>query len=176
MNKKGKRGYLHVYTGKGKGKTTASLGLCLRAAGAGHRVLFAQFLKSGDYSEIKALKWLGSNVTVKQYGFPGFIKKGEITQEHREKSISGLMEIEAAFKSEDYDMVIMDEACIAVDRGLIPEKELLDVIRKRGAAETVVTGRNASSGIMQEGDLITEMNELKHYYNKGITARKGIEL
>ncbi len=176
MNKKGKTGYLHVYTGKGKGKTTASLGLCLRAAGAGHRILFVQFLKSGDYSEIKALKRLGRNITVKQYGFPGFIKKGEIRQEHREKSISGLREVEDAFISGDYDMVIMDEACIAVDRGLITEKELLDVIRKRGTTETVVTGRNASPGIMQEGDLITEMREVRHYYNKGLTARKGIEL
>ncbi len=169
------KGYIQVYTGNGKGKTTAALGLSIRAAGAGFKVLISQFLKLGDYSEIKALKRFDDLITVRQYGTGKFVK-GKPTPEYIQTSRKGLQEIAEAIKSNQYDLIIMEEANVAVSCGLFPIEELLDIVAlKPDNLELVITGRNASKELIEKADLVTEMREIKHYYNEGVQARVGIE-
>ena len=169
------KGYVQVYTGNGKGKTTAALGLALRAAGAGLRVFVAQFLKGVRCSELTALKRLSDLITVRQYGRPSFIQ-GEATDEDVESARKGLNEARTAIASGDYQVVILDEANVAVQLGLISPDALLDLIDSRPeGVELVITGRNADTKIVERADLVTEMVEIKHYYRQGIPARPGIE-
>ncbi len=168
-------GYLQVYTGDGKGKTTAALGLALRAAGAGLRVYIAQFVKGMLYSEIKALERFEDQITVRQFGRRCFIC-GAPEPEDVEAARSGLKEAGKALTSGAYDLVILDEASIAVHFDLFSADELLSVAKTRPASvELVVTGRNAPASLIEAADLVTEMREVKHYYLKGVQARKGIE-
>ncbi len=125
-----KKGYIQVYTGNGKGKTTASLGLCLRAAGAGLRVYIAQFIKHGEYSEIKALKRFDDLITIKQYGLGRFIK-GKPSQEDMKIAQKGLWEARTALASGDYDVVVLEEGNVAVTCELFSIDDLLDVVRIR---------------------------------------------
>jgi len=168
-------GYLHVYTGNGKGKTTAAFGLALRAAGAGKQVFFAQFVKGKMYSEIKAVQsWIPS-ITLRQYGRGCFIvkkpKPADISAARE-----GLAEITKILQSGTYGLVILDEATIALYYGLFDLDELLDALRSRHPeTEAVVTGRYAPPGLIDAADLVSEINEIKHYYTKGIEAREGIE-
>ncbi len=170
-----REGYLQVYTGDGKGKTTAAIGLAIRAAGAGMRVLLAQFVKGMKYSEISLLERLDDLITVKQYGRECFIyRKAE--KEDVEAARSGLHEVEAALVNGMYDLVILDEASIAVHYDLFNARELLRVISKRKKeCEVVVTGRKAPPELIEAADLVTEMKEVKHYYRRKVKARKGIE-
>ncbi|MEW5734447.1 MAG: cob(I)yrinic acid a,c-diamide adenosyltransferase [Thermodesulfobacteriota bacterium] len=169
------KGYVQVYTGNGKGKTTAALGLCLRAAGAGMRVFVAQFLKSGDYSEIKALARFSELVTIKQYGMGRFVK-GKPTEEEVASGRRGLAEAEQALLSGAYDVVVLEEANVAAYFGLFPVSGLLSLMAKKPeGVELVITGRNAAPEVMEAADLVTEMREIKHYYQKGVQARVGIE-
>jgi cob(I)alamin adenosyltransferase len=169
------KGYVQVYTGDGKGKTTAALGLALRAAGAGLKVFIAQFLKRGDYSEIKALKKLSEQITVAQYGLGHFVK-GKPAPEDMEAAQAGLRKVKSAVTSGAYDLVIIEEGNVAVQCGLFPLAELLDIIsEKPEQVELVITGRGASPELIERADLVTEMKEIKHYYKKGVTARIGIE-
>lgn len=167
--------YLHVYTGNGKGKTTAAFGLALRAAGAGKKVYFAQFVKGKTYSEIKAVEqWLPS-VTVKQYGRGCFIVK-EPEQADIDAAQTGLAEIKDILQSGQYQLVVLDEANIAIYYKLFSVAELLEAIAARHpGTEVVVTGRYAPQELIDAADLVTEMKEVKHYYTQGIEARKGIE-
>jgi len=169
------KGYIQVYTGDGKGKTTAALGLALRAAGAGLKVYFAQFLKGMKSGELIALEGLSDCITVKQYGSDCFIDvtpKEEDVRAARE----GLKEVMAAMLSGRYQVIILDEANIATHFNLFSVEDLLDFIRiKPDEVELVITGRNADPRIMDAADLVTEMKEVKHYYRKGIPARTGIE-
>jgi len=168
-------GYIQVYTGNGKGKTTASIGLCIRAAGSGKKVLIAQFIKKGEYSEIKALQYFNDLVTIKQYGLGSFIKK-KPTDEEIAVSEKGLKEIKKILATNEYDVVILDEANVAVTCGLFTIKRLLDIVdAKRNNVELVITGRGASEELIKRADLVTEMKEIKHYFQKGVTAREGIE-
>jgi len=169
------QGKVHVYTGDGKGKTTAALGLSIRAAGAGLRVFFAQFIKADEYSEIKALKRFADLITVEQFGLGGFISgtptRGDV--EAAQKGIARVMEIISSGK---YDMVVLDEANIAVKFELVSEQALLDIIdAKSKNLELVVTGRGASARIIEKADLVTEMKAVKHYFQNGVEARVGIE-
>jgi cob(I)alamin adenosyltransferase len=174
MEKKMK-GYVQVYTGNGKGKTTAALGLCLRAAGAGLNVFIAQFMKMGDYSEIKALKRFSDLITIEQYGLGKFIK-GKPSPEDIAASQKGFDRVKAAVLSGKYDMVIIEEGNMAVQFGLIPLESLLKLIENKPPhMELVITGRNADPKILEKADLITEMKEIRHYYQKGVGARVGIE-
>lgn len=167
-------GYVQVYTGNGKGKTTAALGLALRAVGAGMRVFFGQFMKCGDYSEIIALRKFGDMVTIRQYGLSGFIT--EPGGEDRTAAGKGLDEAREAVVSGEFGLVILDEACTAVRFGLLTVGDLLDLAeRKHGETELVFTGRNAPPALVERADLVTEMREVKHYFHAGVIARKGIE-
>lgn len=169
------RGYVQVYTGDGRGKTTAALGLALRAVGAGLRVFIAQFVKGAEYSEITAMRQFLPMVTVKQYGRGCFIK-GKPDAEDVRLAQSGLAEIREIMKSGNYDLVILDEANIATYFNLITVADLLDLIREKPeSVELVITGRKAASEIIEAADLVTEMQEIKHYYQRGVTARLGIE-
>jgi cob(I)alamin adenosyltransferase len=169
------KGYIHVYTGDGKGKTTAALGLALRAVGAGLRVYFAQFIKKGGYSEINALKRLSDSVTIEQFGC-GRFTKGKARDEDIALARKGLARIKEILSSGEYELVILDEANVAVTHGLLTEQELLDLIdRKPADTELVITGRNAPPGIVARADLVSEVKAVKHYFKNGVKARIGIE-
>jgi len=169
------KGYIQVYTGNGKGKTTAALGLSIRAAGAGLKVFIAQFIKMGEYSEIKTLKRFSDFITIEQYGLGRFIK-GKPSSEDIQAAGKGLERIENIIDSRDYHVVILEEANVAVTCGLFSVEKLLKIIDKKpDDVEIVITGRNARPEIIDRADLVTEMKEIKHYYHKGVKARVGIE-
>lgn len=169
------KGYIHVYTGNGKGKTTAALGLALRAVGAGKKVYFAQFVKGKIYSEIAAINRYIPEITVKQYGRGCFIVN-EPTSEDIQAAKEGLEEASVVIRSGQYDVVILDEATIALHYKLFSVEELIAVLQEKPEeTEIVITGRYAPGELIEIADLATEMKEIKHYYTKGIPARKGIE-
>jgi len=169
------KGYVQIYTGNGKGKTTASLGLSLRAAGAGLKVFIAQFLKQGDYSEIKALERFSDLIRTEQYGLGSFIK-GQPTEEEIQAAQKGLQEVREAMLSGEYDVIIVEEGNVAVSCGLFEVQKLLELIsQKPDNLELVITGRGAAPEVIEQADLVTEMKEIKHYYQEGVAARVGIE-
>ena len=169
------KGYVQIYTGDGKGKTTAALGLALRAAGAGKKVFMAQFIKSGEYSEIKALERFSDLITVKQYGLGRFIKNSP-SDKDRAILQKGISEIKAVMTSGDVAVVILDEINVALKLGLVKIKTLLNLMDLRPShMELVLTGRGADPAILEKADLITEMTCVRHYFAKGVPARKGIE-
>ena len=169
------RGYIHVYTGNGKGKTTAALGLALRAVGAGHRVFIAQFIKQRRCSEHKALERFSDLVTIMRYG-RGFLRGSGPGKTDFESAAKGFKEVKDIIASQHYHLVILDEINIALHYGLIHVDELLDVMDKKPlGVELVLTGRYADSRIIEKADLVTEMNEIKHYSTRGVKARAGIE-
>ena len=169
------KGKVHVYTGDGKGKTTAALGLSLRAAGAGLRVLIAQFIKADEYSEIKALKRFSDLITVEQFGLGGFIG-GNPSPGDIEAAQKGVARIKEIISADKYDVVVLDEANIAVKYKLISEQDLLGIIAAKSEnLELVITGRDAAAKVMDQADLITQMKAVKHYFQNGVEARVGIE-
>lgn len=167
--------FVHVYTGNGKGKTTAAFGLSLRAAGAGKKVFFAQFVKGKTYSEIKAVEqWLPS-INIKQFGRGCFIVKHP-EQADIDAARQGLDKVRLVLKSGKYQLVVLDEANIAIFYKLFTVNELLEAINERHPdTEVVVTGRYAPQQLIDVADLVTEMKEVKHYFTEGIEAREGIE-
>ena len=172
-----KLGQFQVYTGNGKGKTTAALGLALRASGAGFRVYFCQFIKAGEFSEIKALRLL-SNVTVEQFGSgKGLLIHRAAEMTDLECAREGYRRLEAALCSGEYDVVIADEINCALMCGLLTERDLMDLADRRPeGTELVFTGRGATEALLEKADLATEMHLIKHYYNdKKLPARVGIE-
>jgi len=169
-------GYVHVYTGDGKGKTTVALGLLLRAVGAGLRCRVYQFLKCGEYSEIRCLRARFPEVSVEQFGTGAFIHPDDIPKEAIEKAQSGFQKAYNAACGGEYDLILLDEINVAVDLGLIPVQDALRLIADRSdRTELVFTGRNACSAVIEAADLCTEMRMVKHYYQKGDKARRGIE-
>lgn len=169
------KGYVQVYTGDGKCKTTAALGLALRAVGAGLRVYIGQFIKKGDYSEIKVLRERFPEVTIEQYGEGRFVK-GVPSAEAVAMAGRGMAALQSAMGSGRYDVVIADEANGAVKAGLVTEEDLLKLIADKPAnVELVLTGRNAGERICARADLVTEMRCRKHYYDAGVPGRRGIE-
>nr|WP_321467430.1 cob(I)yrinic acid a,c-diamide adenosyltransferase [uncultured Desulfobulbus sp.] len=167
-------GYIHVYTGNGKGKTTAALGLSLRAAAAGKKVYIGQFIKGMHYSELDLLPTI-ANITLKQYGRGCFIYT-QPTEEDHQAAKDGLAEMAAILRSGAYDLVVLDEANIALYFGLLTFAELKAALLDRAEhVEVVLTGRYAPQELIDMADLVTEMQEIKHYYNKGVEARIGIE-
>ncbi len=168
------KGYVQVYTGNGKGKTTASLGLAVRAAGAGLRVYIVQFLKTGDYSELKALSKF-ENITIKQYGLGTFIK-GKPSENDIESGKAGYKKLCDILLANNHDLVIAEEANVAVMCKLFSEDELLSLIdMKPENTELVITGRGATQKVIEKADLVSEIKEIKHYYKQGVKARVGIE-
>jgi cob(I)alamin adenosyltransferase len=170
-----KNGFIHVYTGNGKGKTTAALGLAMRAAGAGLRVFFAQFVKGQDYSELHSFARMADRITLRQYGAVEFVL-GCGTDDDARLAARGLVETRQAIASHEYDVVVMDEVNMAVFLGLIPLEDLMAILNgKPEQVELVITGRYAAPQVLAKADLVTEMREVKHYYHSGIIARPGIE-
>ena len=168
-------GYVQVYTGNGKGKTTAAIGLAVRALGAGWKVFFAQFLKAGAYSEHKALAKFADRLTIKTYGRNVYIK-GKPEDEDRRLAQAGYKEIVEIVASGHYRLVILDEANVAVHYGVLMVEQILDLIERRDkGVELVITGRYAHPRLIERADLVTEMREVKHYFSRGIKARNGIE-
>ena len=169
------KGYVQVYTGNGKGKTTAALGMAIRAAGAGLRVYIAQFVKGMKYSELDALKRFEDTITVKQFGRTCFIDRTPEEADIR-AARQGLEEIKARMTTGEYRLIILDEANIATYYNLFSADVLADLIRSRpDDVELVITGRYADPKILEMADLVTEMVEVKHYYTEGVEARAGIE-
>jgi cob(I)alamin adenosyltransferase len=169
------KGRIQVYTGNGKGKTTASLGLALRAAGAGKKIFIGQFLKSGDYSEIKALKKFADQIMVEHYGLGHFVK-GHPDPQDIEAGIKGYKRVTRIIEKGEHDIVILDEGNVAVKYNIFSEQDLLDLLDKKpDHVEIVVTGRGATQAIIEKADLVVEMKNIKHYFDKGVEARVGIE-
>ncbi len=169
------KGYVQVYTGNGKGKTTAAFGLALRAAGASRKVFMAQFVKGKMYSEIKAVRDFLPTVEVKQFGLRCFIEK-DPTQEDIQAAQKGLAEVKEIINAGNYNLIILDEIFIALFYKLFTVEEVIHIIRNKPEnLELVLTGRYAPQEIIELADLVTEMKEVKHYYTKGIEAREGIE-
>lgn len=167
--------YIHIYTGNGKGKTTAALGLAIRTVGAGGNVFIGQFLKSGDYSEINALKKMGNQVVVEHYGLGRFVK-GKPTRDDIEAGMKGYRRVTEVIEKGEFDLIILDEANIAVKYHIFSENDLLDLFEKKpDHVELVITGRDATPKVMERADMVIEMKEIKHYYHKGVKARRGIE-
>lgn len=170
-----RKGYIQVYTGNGKGKTTAALGLALRAAGAGMKVYIAQFIKKKTCSEHRMLEAFKGLITIKQYG-RGFFLKRNPTKADITAGQDGLKEIENIIKSNEYDVIILDEANVATKYNIISAEDLLDLMESKPVnVELVITGRYADERVIEKADLVTEMKEIKHYKEKGVKARIGIE-
>jgi cob(I)alamin adenosyltransferase len=169
------RGYVHIYTGNGKGKTTAALGLSLRAAGAGLRVVIAQFAKGIETNEIKALRKFTGRITVRQFGTRSLIKRNP-SKIDRTLALRGLASAEKIMAGGRYDVVILDELCVACHFNLVPVQRVVELIRNRPKnVEVIITGRNAPPELIEAADVVTEMRDVKHYFTKGIRARRGIE-
>jgi cob(I)alamin adenosyltransferase len=169
------KGYIHIYTGNGKGKTTAAIGLGVRAWGAGLRVLMIQFMKGRRYSELDALAHL-KNFTVVQFGRDEFVSKEKPAQVDIDLAAEGLAYAKEAFSKNSFDLVILDEINVAVDYHLIQLQDIVDLIHnKPESLELVLTGRYASPELIKHADLVSEILEIKHPYQKGVTSRKGID-
>jgi cob(I)alamin adenosyltransferase len=170
-----KRGYVHVYTGDGKGKTTAAIGLAVRASGHDRWTYIGQFMKGQHYGELAALEHL-PQVTIEQYGDEGCIRKEEVTAKHVEDAVAGLERARNAMISGKHDIVVLDEVNVALWFGLLTEDAALALLDERPTGvELVLTGRRAPQALLDRADLVTDMIEVKHYYSKGVVARKGIE-
>lgn len=191
------KGYVQVYTGNGKGKTTAAIGLAVRAVGAGRRVLFQQYMKGLAYSEHNILPTLSENLTLHTLGKPFFVaEEGMLTDEQKaafgdnvvifapgkppadycRMVKEGIDEAYAAAASGDYDVIVMDEINCALRFGLAEWHDVERIIDDRAPhTELILTGRGASDALIARADLVTEMTEVKHYYTQGVQARLGIE-
>ncbi len=169
-------GLLQVYTGDGKGKTTAALGLVMRAWGRGLKVCMIQFMKKGeDYGEILALRKM-EGIELYQFGSDRLITKTSLLPEDIVLAHRALALAEDAMASGEYDVVILDEINVALFFGLVTPSEVLSSLRKRRKeVEVILTGRNAPPEIIEEADLVTRMVAEKHPYDKGVIARAGIE-
>ncbi|MDI3534872.1 MAG: cob(I)alamin adenosyltransferase [Thermosediminibacterales bacterium] len=169
------KGYVQVYTGNGKGKTTAAIGMAVRAVGAGLKVFIGQFVKGMYYSELKSLERFYPDLIIKQYGTGCFIFRTP-KQEDIDVAKKGFEEVKEVIKSGKYDLVILDEINIALYYKLVSLDDVLSLIdEKPENVELVLTGRNAPQEVIDKADLVTEMKEIKHYYTKGVEAREGIE-
>jgi cob(I)alamin adenosyltransferase len=170
------RGLVQVYTGEGKGKTTAALGLVLRATGWQLHSLVVQFMKQQASGEREAIKLLAPFASLEQFGRPGFIKPGALSPEDVAAAHAGLERARDAVVSCEFDLVVLDEVCTAVAFGLIAEQDVLALIDAKSARmELVLTGRGATAGLLARADLVTCLVEVKHPYQQGVPARRGIE-
>ncbi|MFP4051899.1 MAG: cob(I)yrinic acid a,c-diamide adenosyltransferase [Thermoplasmata archaeon] len=164
---------IQVYTGDGKGKTTAAFGVALRAVGYNLKTLVIQFLKDRQTGELKATENI-EEITVEQYGKPDFIIDGEAQEKDYREAEKAFQRAEKALE-EHWDIIILDELNLSIYFELIEVKKVLDLLDKVEDKEIIITGRNAKDEIIERADLVTSMEEVKHPYQKGFTARKGIE-
>ncbi|MBN2399894.1 MAG: cob(I)yrinic acid a,c-diamide adenosyltransferase [Candidatus Aminicenantes bacterium] len=171
-------GYIQVYTGNGKGKTTAALGLALRAAGRGMRTYIAQFLKKGEYGELLAVKrFMPKLITIEQFGLPEFHhQENGVLSVEREAAEAGLDAARNAMNSGAYRILVLDEINTLLHFKIIAVKPVLQLLtEKPRALEMILTGRYAPTEVLAHADLITDMQEIRHYYQKNVQARTGIE-
>lgn len=168
------KGYVHIYTGNGKGKTTAAFGLAVRAACSGKKVYIGQFVKDMKYNETKIEKHLPL-ITIEQLGIGCFINR-KPTKQDCDYAHSALEKCAVLLKEGEYDLVILDEINIALHYGLIEVEVVIDALKnRRVGVEVVLTGRYAPEPLISIADLVTEMKEIKHYYSEGVLSRDGID-
>jgi len=170
-----KKGYIQIYTGDGKGKTTAAIGLAIRAAGYGMKTYIGQFMKGQHYGELTALRD-HSCITIEQYGDVECVHREEITQKHMDQAQQGLKRAREMMLSNQYDIIILDEINVAVWFDLITTEEVIELLNERPKnVEFILTGRRAPEAFLEMADLVSDVKEIKHYYNRGVKARTGIE-
>jgi cob(I)alamin adenosyltransferase len=170
------RGLVTVFTGNGKGKTSAALGIALRALGHGLKVRIIFFMKGDSlYGEDKTLEKL-TNISLERFGLPGFCDPENITEEHRAAAGRALQAAREALSRGEYDVVVLDEVNVASAWGLIPVEEVLELVRnKLPQVDLVLTGRYADARLIDSADIVTEMVEVKHPFPKGAKARRGVD-
>ncbi|MBW1738209.1 MAG: cob(I)yrinic acid a,c-diamide adenosyltransferase [Deltaproteobacteria bacterium] len=174
MEKKTGFGLIQIYTGRGKGKTTAALGLAMRAAGHGFKVAIVHFMKIWNYGEVKSLEKLG--IDLFRYGTTELIDPKNPSSIDFEQANKAIEKAEELVENGNYDILILDEINVAVDFNLIPLKRVVDLLDKKpDNLELVITGRNCPKELIERADLVSIIDEIKHPYNKGLEARKGIE-
>lgn len=170
------QGCIQVYTGDGKGKTTCALGLSLRAVGQGFKVFFLQFMKGQDTGEIAAAARLAPDLTLRTFGRPGLVNLKNPAPRDLELAREALKLAQEVILSGRYDVVVLDEINVALAYGLVPLEDVLDLLKARPPhVEVVLTGRAAPPELLELADLVTEMRPVKHYWEVGLTARRGIE-
>ncbi len=172
------KGYVQIYTGNGKGKTTAALGLALRAAGNGMRTYIAQFMKKREYKELISInRYLNEYIKIEQFGLPEFHHTGEEpSKEEKKCAMDGVEAVKKAIHSKKYNIIILDEVNVLLHFKIIDKKYILEIIESKPEnIELILTGRYAPEEIKEKADLITEMKEIKHYFKENVQARKGIE-
>lgn len=169
------KGYVQVYTGDGKGKTTAALGLALRASGHGLRTYIGQFMKGQRYGELEALRD-NPYITLEQYGDVHHIYEDSVTTDDVARARRGLKLAREAMHSGQYDIVVLDEVIVSIWFGLLETEDVLAFLDERPEeVEVVLTGRRAPQELIDRAHLVTEMRPVKHYYEQGVVARPGIE-
>ncbi len=169
------KGFIHVYTGNGKGKTTAAIGLGVRAVGAGLHVYMVQFMKGRRYSELDGIRHL-PNFTVVQFGRDEFVSKEKPDQVDIDLAVKGLHHAQEIIKKGTYDLVILDEINVALDYKLLSLHDVLQLLKDKPThTELVLTGRHAHPEIIKHADLVSELLEIKHPFQKGVLCRKGID-
>ena len=174
MEKKTGFGLIQIYTGRGKGKTTAALGLAMRAAGHGFKIAIVHFMKIWNYGEVKSLEKLG--IDLFRYGTTELIDPKNPSPIDFEQANKAIEKAEELVEKGNYDILILDEINVAVDFNLIPLKRVVDLLDKKpNNLELVITGRNCPKELIERADLVSIIDEIKHPYNKGLEARKGIE-
>lgn len=171
------KGYIQVYTGNGKGKTTAAIGQSIRAIGNDLKVYFVQFMKDFAYSELNVLKNMAPDLVLKRYGTDDFVfSKTKPSQELIHEMQSGLEEALHVMQQKEYHVIVLDEILVSIYFKLFTEHEVLNFLKKKpDKTELILTGRYCPDSILEIADLVTNMNEVKHYYQKGVSARRGIE-
>ncbi|MFO8057524.1 MAG: cob(I)yrinic acid a,c-diamide adenosyltransferase [bacterium] len=171
------RGCLQVYTGNGKGKTTAALGLCLRAAGHGYRSHIIQFMKGQiDYGELKAVNYLEGLIRITQGGRSCFVRREDPDPVDVDLARKALELAGKEIKERSADILVLDELSVALDFKLVELEDVMELIKSRPhSMELLITGRAAHPEVIEAADLVTEMKEIKHYYRQGIGCRTGIE-
>ena len=171
------KGMIHIYTGNGKGKTSAALGIAVRAAGAGLKTLIIQFMKEYPYSEKESLKVLSEYITFEQYGGDKFVYEKRLpNEEEKSKIYDGITSAKEAINDKNFDIIILDEIFIGVYFKVFGNQDIISILEKRNTdKELILTGRYADKSIIEMADLVTEMKEVKHYYQQGVLSRKGID-
>ncbi len=171
------KGFVQIYTGNGKGKTTAAIGQAVRAAGYGLKTYIAQFMKEYPYNELNSLKHLKDWITIEQFCGDDFVYRKELPDKTEiDKARRGLAKAKAKMLSGNFDIIILDEICVSIYFGLFNDEEVLTFIKQKpDSVELILTGRYCPDKLLERADLVTEMKEIKHYYQDGVLSRKGIE-
>jgi len=172
-----KQGFIQIYTGNGKGKSTAAIGQAVRAAGFGLKTYIAQFMKEYPYNELNSLKYLSEWITIEQFCGDDFVyKKQPPGKDEIDKARRGLAKAKSKMLSGKFDIIILDEVCVSIYFGLFSDEEILTFMKQKpDKVELILTGRYCPDNILEKADLVTEMKEIKHYYQDGIKSRQGIE-